>query len=211
MAQNVREYNTGDTIFKERDKGEEMYVLIEGAVELRKKVETGEQLLKCVNKPNDFFGEMALIDGNPRSAAAVAVQPTKLLVIDRPSFENMVVSNGKFALKIIKILSERIRMSNIHISELASEIPRERCFRGMVDYAVKHGEEIFNGGLKVSIAAMSQWVNSHMGVSKKEIANCLYRLVKVKEIDYAPTSATTKEEIVLPPSFVERHDRRMQI
>lgn len=210
MARNVREYNVGDMIFKEREKGEEMYVLLEGAVELKKKVETGEQLLKLVDRPNDFFGEMALIDGNPRSAAAVAVQPTKLLVIDRPSFENMILTNGKFALKIIKILSERIRLSNIHISELASEIPRERCFRGMADYAVKHGEQIFNGGLKINIAAMAEWVNSHMGVSKKEIANCLYRLIKVKEIDYAPTSATSREEIVLPPNFVERHDRRAQ-
>lgn len=209
MAENVREFQSGDFIFKEREKGEEMFILLEGAVELRKKVETGEQLLKLVDQPNDFFGEMALIDGNPRSATAVAVQPSKLLIIDQPSFENMIVSNGKFALKVIKILSERIRISNIHISELSSEIPRERCLRGMVDFAIKHGEEIFNGGLKINTADMSEWVNSHMGVSKKDIANCIYKLIKVKELDYAPTSATTKEEIVIPKGFIERHNRRV--
>jgi CRP/FNR family transcriptional regulator, cyclic AMP receptor protein len=211
MEGSVLEYKAGDIVFKEQQKGEEMYILLEGAVELRKKVGTSEQLLKVVDKPNDFFGEMALIDGNPRSAAAVAVQPTKLVVVDQPSFEKMVLSNGKFALKVIKILSERIRISNIHISELAAEVPKERCVRGMVDYSLKHGEEIFNGGLKVNTAEMSEWVNSHMGVTKKEIANCLYRMLSVKEIDYAPTSAATKEEIVLPKDFVDRHDRRCQV
>jgi CRP-like cAMP-binding protein len=210
MEANQKEYQIGDYVFKEREKGEYMYVLLEGAVELKKKVDTGEQLLKVVDTPNDFFGEMALIDGQPRSAAAVAVKPTKLLEVDQQSFENMIVTNGKFALKVIKILTERIRLSNIHISELASEIPRERCIRGMVDYAVRHGEKIFNGGLKINTAEMSAWVNSHMGVSKKEIANCLYRLIKGPEIDYAPTSATTKEDIVLHPDFVSRHERRAQ-
>lgn len=208
MEGKVLEYAEGDIIFKEQQKGEEMYVLLEGCVELRKKVGTSEQLLKVVDKPNDFFGEMALIDGNPRSAAAIAAQPTKLVVVDQQSFEKMVVSNGNFALKVIKILSERIRNSNVQISELATEMPKERCVRGMVDYAVKHGEEIFNGGLKVNTAEMSGWVNTHMGVTKKDIANCLYKMISVKEIDYAPTSATTKEEIVLPKDFVARHDRR---
>ncbi len=208
MEQKVKEYKPGDYIFKEKEKGEAMYILLEGAVELKKKVDTGEQLLKLVDTPNDFFGEMTLIDGEPRSATAVAVQPTRLAAVDQATFENLILSNGKFALKIIKILSERIRRSNIHISELISEIPRERCLRGMVDFALKHGEEIFNGGLKINTAAMANWVNSHMGVSKKDIANCVYKLLKVKEISYAPTSATTKEEIVLPPDFVDRHNRR---
>ncbi len=208
MEGKVLEYNAEDVIFKEQQQGKEMYVLLEGVVELRKKVGTSEQLLKVVDQPNDFFGEMALIDGNPRSAAAIAVQPTKLVVVDQSSFEKMVLTNGKFALKVIKILSERIRNSNVQITELATEVPKERCIRGMVDYGLKHGEEIFNGGIKVNTAAMSEWVNTHMGVTKKEIANCLYKMIQVKEIDYAPTSATSKEEIVLPKDFIDRHDRR---
>lgn len=210
MEGKVIEFKQDDIIFRERQQGKEMFILIEGAVELRKKVDTGEQLLKVVDTPNDFFGEMALIDGQPRSATAVAVKPTKLIQIDQPSFENMIIKNGKFALKVIKILSDRIRMSNVHISELSSEIPKDRCFRGMVDYAMQHGEKIFNGGLKVNIAEMSEWVNTHMGISKKEIATIIYKLLKVKEITYAPTSAQTKEEVVIPQGFVERHNRRTQ-
>ena len=59
---------TGETVFAEGDAGDIMYVLLEGAVELRKKVGKGETVLKTVSTPNDFFGEMALIDDRPRSA-----------------------------------------------------------------------------------------------------------------------------------------------
>lgn len=198
----------GEYIFREREKGNEMYILLEGAIELRKKVERGEKCLKVVDTPNDFFGEMALVDDLPRSASAFAATEAKLLVVDQPTFENMIFTNGKFALKIIKILSDRIRNSNIQISELIAEVPQERCVRGMVDYAVKHGEHIFNGGIKVNIDEVKAWINNHVGTSKKDIDNSLYKLLKTKEVDYAATSAKTKEDIVLPEEFINRYNRR---
>lgn len=204
----MRTYAPGDYIFQEGEKGNVMYILLKGSVELRKKVERGEKCLKVVDTPNDFFGEMALVDEQPRSASAIAATETQLVEVDQPTFENLIVTNGKFALKIIKILSDRIRHSNVQISELIAEVPKERCIRGMVDYAGKYGERIFNGGIKVNIEKVKDWVNNHVGTSMREIDNCLYRLLKTKEIDYAATSSKTKEDIVLPASFVQRYNRR---
>lgn len=208
MAQQKKKYRPGEVIFEENDEGKEMFILVSGAVELKKKAVSGETLLKLVDTPNDFFGEMALVDRSPRSAAAVAVEDTEVIVVDQPTFENLVLTNGKFALKIIKILSDRIRTSNLQITELVSEVPQERCIRGMVDFALKYGEQIFNGGYKINITEMSNWINSHAGLSRKEIGNCLFKLLRAKEIDYAPTSGKTKEDIVLPEVFVGRFDRR---
>jgi CRP-like cAMP-binding protein len=204
----IKQYNQGDYIFRENEKGEEMYILQEGVVELRKKVGQGEKCLKVVDTPKDFFGEMALVDESPRSASAVAVTDTTLVAVNQPAFENMILTNGKFALKIIKILSARIRNSNVQISELIAEVPKERCIRGMVDYAVKHGEKIFNGGIKVDIEDMKGWINNHVGLAKRDIDNCLSKLLKTKQCDYAATSAKTKEEIVLPEQFIQRYNRR---
>lgn len=204
----IKTYKEGDYVFRENEKGEEMYILQEGMVELRKKVGRGEKCLKVVDTPNDFFGEMALVDDSPRSASAIAVTDTTLMAVNQPAFENMILTNGKFALKIIKILSARIRNSNVQISELVSEVPKERCVRGMVDYAVKHGEKIFNGGYKINIEEMRDWVNNHVGLSKRDIDNCLSRLLKTKQCNYAATSEKTKEEIVLPEQFIQRYNRR---
>jgi CRP-like cAMP-binding protein len=205
---NVKTFESGDLIFKEGEKGDLMYVLLEGAVELKMKVEGGETLLKTVDTPNDFFGEMALLDDRPRSATAIAAKKTRALAVDGPTFESMILANGKFALKIIKILSARVRRSNGQVSELIETMPRERMARGMVDFALRHGERIHEGRIKVNVEALKAWMNSHLGASMGEIESGIYRLLKDETISWAPTSARTKENIVLPEEFVKANDRR---
>ncbi|TFG85354.1 MAG: Crp/Fnr family transcriptional regulator [Spirochaetales bacterium] len=201
-------FEAGTIIFKEGDKGEVMYVLVKGCVELRKKVEGGETVLKVVKTPNEFFGEMALIDGRPRSATAVCSEKTRLIAVDDAIFDSMVLSNPKFALTIIKTLSARIRSSNVHISELTETIPRERVARGLVDFALRQGEKIFDGGYKVSVQDMREWVNSHLGITHDDFDAMLSRYLKNDTIRYAATSAKTREHIILPGSFIAENNRR---
>ncbi|MDR0390242.1 MAG: cyclic nucleotide-binding domain-containing protein, partial [Spirochaetaceae bacterium] len=92
-----KKFEKGEIIFREGDLGDLMYILKRGNVELRKKVEKGEVVLKVISKPSEFFGEMAVIDHRPRSASAIASTETLVFAIDGPSFEKMIVSNGTFA------------------------------------------------------------------------------------------------------------------
>jgi CRP/FNR family transcriptional regulator, cyclic AMP receptor protein len=209
--ENVRIFESGEPIFKEGEKGDVMYVLLEGAVDLTMKLERGDTVLKTVETPNDFFGEMALLDDRPRSASAVAIKRTKVLAVDGPTFESMILSNGKFALKIIKVLAARIRRSNDQVSDLIETMPKERIARGMTDFAVHFGEAIHGGGIKVNIEAMKTWVNSHLGAAPDEIEAAIYRLLKDETIVWAATSAKTREHLVLPKDFVKENDRRNQI
>jgi CRP-like cAMP-binding protein len=207
---NVKLLEPGDVVFKEGERGDLMYVLLEGAVELKKKVERGETVLKTVDTPNDFFGEMALLDDRPRSASAIAVKRSKVLAVDGPTFESMILANGKFALKIIKVLAARIRRSNDQVSELIETMPKERIARGMVDFALRHGERIHEGAIKANVEAMKGWINTHLGAAQEEIESTIYRLLKDETIVWAPTSAKTKENLVLPEVFVKANDRRVQ-
>ena len=208
MAGNTQQFEAGTVIFREGDKGEVMYILVKGCIELRKKVEGGETVLKLVKTPNEFFGEMSLIDGRPRSATAIASERSSLLTVDDAIFDSMVLSNPKFALTIIKTLSARIRSSNVQISELIETIPRERTARGMVDFALQQGEKIFDGGYKVHIATMRSWVNSHTGIALDDFDACLARFLKNEAIRYAATSAKTKDHVVLPEGFIQENNRR---
>jgi len=207
---NVRIFEAGEPIFKEGEKGDLMYVLLEGAVDLTMRLEHGDTVLKTVETTNDFFGEMALLDERPRSASAKAVKKTKVLAVDGPTFESMILSNGKFALKIIKVLAARIRRSNDQVSDLIETQPKDRIARGMTDFAVHHGEAIHEGGIKVHVESMKAWVNSHLGASSEEIEAAIYRLLKDETIAWAPTSAKTRENLVLPKEFVRENDRRSQ-
>jgi CRP/FNR family transcriptional regulator, cyclic AMP receptor protein len=201
-----RQCAAGEVIFREGEAAGEMYILLEGAVELRKKVEGAERLLKTVDAPNEFFGEMAVIDHRPRSATALAVGATRLLVVNEAAFENLILTNGRFALKVIKGLSERIRGSNLQISELVESDARERLAYGLVGYAQARGERAYGGGLKVEIAGVQEWLNKRLGFSPHDIDAGIDRLLKGGQVQYAAGKA--KDALVLSALFIERNDRR---
>lgn len=205
MGTSQEVFEPGEVIFKEGEQGQYMYILRSGIVHIKKKVENGEKLLKKVEQPHDFFGEMSLLDERPRSATAIAETNTNVLKIDRESFENLIINNGKFALKIIKILSERIRNSNVEISELVSEDLFERVCRGIADYGKDNGDKIYTGEYKVNLEDLKFWMNSNMGISNQDVDTHIFKALKNKMIDYAPTSVKTKEDIVMSKTFINQN------
>ena len=99
-----RAYKAGETVFREGDDGFVMYVVLEGAVKLSV---TGRSVEKVVK--GGVFGEMALIDDAPRAAAALASEPTEVVVIDKPTFLALIAEEPEFALQIMKLMAERVR------------------------------------------------------------------------------------------------------
>ena len=94
----------GGVIFIKGDLGESAYVVMHGTVEIRE----GGRVLEII-EPGGLFGEMALIESEPRTASAVAVGGTELVVIDRSSFERLVRDEPGFALMVMRLMSRRLR------------------------------------------------------------------------------------------------------
>lgn len=103
-SQENREVPTDGVIFQVGDQGEEMFGVIEGKVELRMRDGAVLEL-----GPDDCFGEMALVDSSPRSATAVATEPTTLAVIDRHRFLWLVHETPTFALQVMSRMAELLR------------------------------------------------------------------------------------------------------
>ncbi|HEX3057839.1 MAG TPA: cyclic nucleotide-binding domain-containing protein [Usitatibacter sp.] len=107
---NPRVCEAGETIFREFEMGSEMYVVLEGQVELSIDGKAIEVL--DLGEP---FGEMALIDQAPRVATAVAKTPCKLAVISEKRFLFMVAQTPHFALQIMKVMADRLRRMNARL------------------------------------------------------------------------------------------------
>jgi CRP-like cAMP-binding protein len=97
----------GDVLFKEGDKRELMYVLLEGEVEIR----LGDYVVETA-VPGALIGEMALIDDSPRAANAVAKSPCRLAAVDRRRFHFLVQQHPHFATHVMKELADRLRHMN---------------------------------------------------------------------------------------------------
>lgn len=97
-------YKAGDDIFKEGDKAELMYVLIEGEIEI---LHNGQIIDEA--GPGSLIGEMALIEASPRSATARARTNCRVVPINEKRFLFLVQQTPFFALQVMRILSERLR------------------------------------------------------------------------------------------------------
>jgi len=97
----------GEFLFREGDKRDKMYVLLEGEMDIR----LGDYVVETA-KEGALIGEMALIDDSPRAANAVAKTPCRLATIDRRRFHFLVQQTPHFATHVMKELADRLRNMN---------------------------------------------------------------------------------------------------
>jgi|SRR3954451_16592848 CRP-like cAMP-binding protein len=108
----INEYAVGDVIFEEGSTGRELYVVLDGTVEIAKMNGASKTTIVTLGK-GEFFGEMAVIDGSSRSATAIAAAAsTKVMRINHARFVYLVSQQPAFALMIMDALSKRLRASN---------------------------------------------------------------------------------------------------
>jgi CRP/FNR family cyclic AMP-dependent transcriptional regulator len=111
-------FQAGQTIFKEGDPGDFMYLLLEGKLE----VQVGDRVIGTFT-PVEIVGEMALIDSRPRSATVVAVTQCQLARIGQKRFLVLIKSKPEFAPHVMNVLVERIRWMNSMLGPNASQQP----------------------------------------------------------------------------------------
>jgi CRP-like cAMP-binding protein len=101
---NIFEYSPADTIFEQGTPGDKMYVIMDGTVDIQC---NGKSIAKA--GPGETIGELALVDKEYRCACAVSIDKTKLVEIDERRFQFLIQQNPFFALKVMKMMADRIR------------------------------------------------------------------------------------------------------
>ena len=103
----TRRVRAGGVIFREGEQADELFVIKSGYV----RIQIGNRM-KTDLTADDIFGEMALIDSEPRSATAVAITDVELVPISEKQFLFLVSQTPYFALKVMRILAQRLRKTN---------------------------------------------------------------------------------------------------
>jgi CRP-like cAMP-binding protein len=113
----VRKHPAGTILFREGERGATMYVIRSGKVNIWKRISESEITLSVLG-PGEFFGEMALLEGLPRSAGATVVEEAELIELERNAFETLVRKNGEIAVRLMRRLSSRLREADRQIQAL---------------------------------------------------------------------------------------------
>ena len=111
MSEEQLEYPEGELIFCEGDVGRELYVIASGQVQIYHDSAGGPIVIATLG-PGEFFGEMALVDHQPRSASAVTLVATNLLKYQPASIRELIEDRPGIAERIIKIMAQRLRKTD---------------------------------------------------------------------------------------------------
>lgn len=111
----VVQLGAGEIIFREGDPGDLLYLVGEGSVKISKSGRGGQQETLGFVQSGSFFGEMALLDGEPHSAMATAAEPTLLGTVDEPTFQHILeLAPSRLHMNFLRSVSERLRTVNAH-------------------------------------------------------------------------------------------------
>lgn len=139
QAGKVNKFEADQVIFQEGDNGREMYIILSGLVDIVINTVEGYPLSIARLENGNFFGEMSLLEGLPRSATATALKDTMVLVITKDNFQNVINDNPIFAVRMMRTLSARIRRLD---EQLAGIKTRERQKALMQEAGVQGSDSV---------------------------------------------------------------------
>ncbi len=114
-----RRAGRNEQVVRAGEDAESLIVLLTGRAKVTNFDEEGREIILAWLGPGEFFGEMGLIDGSPRSASVVAVEPCELLTIGKAEFQRCMQENFQVAQKLMQILVRRLREADRNIESLA--------------------------------------------------------------------------------------------
>jgi CRP-like cAMP-binding protein len=167
-----RTAEAGSVIVSHEEQGDALFVIVTGKVKVVLYGETGREIILSILRGGDFFGEMALLDRQPRSANVVAVEDSQLLGLDREAFQTHLTTHPTTALAILAEMSRRLRHADEVIGNLALLDVYARVARTIRDLAQKQGEPV-DGGLLIKERPTQQEIAGLIGTSRETVSRAL--------------------------------------
>ena len=144
-SMNLVKLRKGQSLFKEGDDGDHLYVVSSGKVKLGTKSVDGRENLLMILGPGDMFGELSLFDSGPRTATAIAVTDAKLLALGQDKVIPWVREHPEVSLQLLARLASRLRRTNEVVGDLVfSDVPG-RVAKALIDLGVKFGDKRTEG------------------------------------------------------------------
>jgi len=159
----------GASLFQKGDAGSSMMAVLSGRVRVSSVSAEGKEITLNVINPGEVFGEIALLDGKPRSADCSAIEETTLLVLERRHFLPFLRRNEDLYLRLLAVLCEKLRRTSMALEELALFDLPARLARVLLKLAADYGRPV---GQDIRIGVkMSQRELSNLVASSRESVN----------------------------------------
>jgi CRP/FNR family transcriptional regulator, cyclic AMP receptor protein len=161
-----RTYEEGATIFLRGDPGDSLFGVMTGRVRISASRAGGKEVFLNIMEPGDAFGEIALLDGSPRSATATAMARSELMVLRREPFFDLLRAEPQLATHLIQLLCKRVRWTAEQMEDSALLNPPARLAKRLLTLASIHGRETPEG---TRLALSQEELAQFLGLSRQMV------------------------------------------
>lgn len=162
----IARHPRGATVFHKGDAGNSMMAVLRGRVKICTHSNDGKELVLNILGQGGLFGEIAVLDGRPRTADAVTLEETDLLVLERNQLLPFLTTNPEIAGRLLAVLCQKLRQTSEHLEDALLREAPSRLARGLLRLAETFGQQRPNG-VRLDIKLSQQQIGSLIGVSRE--------------------------------------------
>jgi CRP/FNR family cyclic AMP-dependent transcriptional regulator len=167
-----RTYRRGEVIFHQGDPGDSLHFLTEGRVKVVLDAETGEEAVIAILGPGDCFGELALIDGEPRSATVETLEPVQTLSLSRNDFMSFIRANPRAAERMLVALASMVRRADESMADLVFLDLEGRLVKKLLELAEAHGRDV-DGAIEIELPMTQEDLAAMIGATRASVNKLL--------------------------------------
>jgi len=168
----IKEYDKDAIIFLENETGNAMFIIIEGKVKVSRVSDDGREVILSILDEADFLGEMALLDGQARSANIIAIEKSKLFIIQRKDFIDLLAQHPNVSVSLLQELTKRIRIADMKIKSLSLKDAEGKVASVILQLADDMGK-IRHGAVEIERLPMQQDLANMAGTSRETISRVM--------------------------------------
>jgi len=177
----ARHYESGQFIFLEDSEGEQCFFVVQGSVKVTRLSKDGREVILAMLNEGDFFGEMALLDGESRSANVIALEKTEVLTLNRADFLVVLHDYPQIAIQLLKEMGHRLRKSDRQIASLSLSDAEKRIALCILRFADEQGI-IRRGQVNIPKVPIQQDIANMAGTSRETVSRAINLLEKEQYI-----------------------------
>ncbi|WP_322761292.1 Crp/Fnr family transcriptional regulator [Frankia sp. Cr2] len=165
----IRTYRNGDVLLQEGDRADRTMMIRSGRVKIVTVAESGYETLLAHRGPGDLIGEMAVIDGETRSASVVALEDVTVAVVSAEVFRAFIADHPEVARAMVGSIAQRLRESDRRRSELGAYPTAIRLARHLLELAQRHGQTQPDGGVMITLRPTHHDLAAAIGASRESV------------------------------------------
>ena len=185
----VRPMRRGETLFRRGDPGAGLLAVLQGKVRVMLPSDDGKDIVLNTIRPGEVVGEMALLDGRPRSADAVALTDGRIMTLDRREVLPLLEAHPKLALAVIEVLCDRLRRTSTQVEELMFQPLEVRLARALLRLAAAQR--------LASVAITQKELAEVVGASRESVNRLLKAWESDRTVSLIPGRVTIRNEATM--------------